>query len=75
MTFSTFCQLVSNSRECYAVTLPGVRLKITRAQALTWAADVLGYGQGVPCFESVLTAHGQIVTVGVPEGHGTEVTP
>lgn len=75
MNYATFCQLVTDARECYCITLPGIRMKITRSQALCWASDCLGYGAGVPRFESALTAHGSILTIGMPEGHGTEVTP
>lgn len=75
MNYAAFCLLVTNARECYSVTLPGIRMRITRSQALTWAADCFAAEAGKPCFESVLTSHGQIVTIGMPEGLGTEVTP
>lgn len=75
MNYAAFCALVLQCKDVYAVTLPGIQIKVSRAVAIDWAIQAIAYSADGPHFKTVDHTDGRRMIIGVPKGHGTEVTP
>lgn len=75
MTAHEFHRSVIQSAKCYAITMPGTLVEITRSTALCWFNDALEQTTYKPTIRVCKTTNGEEVIVGLPVGQGMEVVP
>lgn len=75
MNANEFHRHVIQSARCYAMTMPGTLVDISRSTALIWYAHALEQSTYKPTIQVYTTQNGIEVIVGLPVGQGTEVVP